>query len=91
MESPLGDELAKEVSNLSLRRRIGLLVAEVVMIATMVAAPASALGKQLGQDCEHDFKRESRQEQCCRDRTSPERGRQERREEGCLKYVRNHH
>ncbi len=75
---------------MGLRRRIGLFVVAVVMIATMVAAPASALGKRLGRECERDFNRQARQVQCCRDRTSPERGKEERREANCIQWVRNH-
>jgi hypothetical protein len=71
-----------EAQGISLKRRIGLLVASVFVVASVLAAPAQAAS--LGQRCENRHENQDAQEKCCKKQadTSRERNR-------CLDFVRN--
>jgi hypothetical protein len=73
-----------EMQGMSLKRRIGILAAAVVVASTMFAAPAQAANR-LGKECERDFKRQSRELQCCENRAD-----NNKQERNCKQYVRNH-
>jgi hypothetical protein len=73
-----------QISSLGLKRRIGLLVASVIVAAAMLAAPAQAAS--LGQKCENrHLGNQSAQEQCCKKQADTKKERKK-----CLKYVRTH-
>jgi hypothetical protein len=70
-----------EARGLNLKRRIGLLMASVVVISTVLAAPAQAA---LGQRCENRHpNNQDAQERCCKKQSDTNREKKR-----CLNYVR---
>jgi hypothetical protein len=72
-----------EAQGISLKRRIGLLLASVFVIASILAAPAQAAS--LGQRCENRHPgNQDAQERCCKKQADTNRERSR-----CLDFVRN--
>jgi hypothetical protein len=73
-----------EAQGIGLKRRIGLLVASVFVVASVLAAPAQAAS--LGQRCENRHPgNQDAQERCCKKQADTKKERKR-----CLEYVRTH-
>jgi hypothetical protein len=73
-----------EAQGIGLKRRIGLLVASVFVVASVLAAPAQAAS--LGQRCENRHPgNQDAQERCCKKQADTNR-----QKNRCLEYVRTH-